>query len=120
MVSAGAGGGGGVVGMSAGGGGAAGMSAEVGGAGGSGAAGGVGGTGGGGDMLSVGGGGGGTGASWAITLPANSSAPAARAVNNGLWNFIFGTPCQNGAEGSCRGAVCRREWHPPAPNANSR
>jgi hypothetical protein len=37
-----------------------------------------------------------------------------------LWNFIFGTPCQNGAEGSCRGAVCRREWHPPAPNANSR
>lgn len=117
MVSAGAGGGGGVAGMSAGGGGAAGMSAEVGGAGDSGAAGGVGGTGG--DMLSVGGGGG-TGASWAITLPANSSAPAARVVNNGLWNFIFGTPCQNGAEGSCRGAVCRREWHPPAPNANSR
>src|SRR5574337_1312543 len=47
--------------------------------------------------VSVGGGGGVCGgmSCCAIRLPANSRVPAARALNNGLRDFIIDTPCQN-------------------------
>lgn len=86
------------------------MSCPVGGGGGAGAT-----------SCPLGGGCGGGGAFWAISVPLSRKAPAARADNSGLRDFMIETPCQNILREVVRISAIHRAGPPlPVPNSGSR